>query len=117
MLEIGSKALEAGQGMADRRRQRGLGGDPGQLRSQPALQLVEAWFGPGPADGRAALGRLAAGSLLDGVEGGDPFQRLGRDRRALGGMDIEELAPHMRQAGHLADRAGAGQLAEPGIAV
>ena len=32
-------------------------------------------------------------------------------------MDIEELPSHMRQAGNLADRAGAGELAEPGIAV
>ena len=68
MLEIGPKALEAGQRMADRRRQRGLGGDLRQLRLQPALQLAEARRGPGPADGCAAFGRQAAGLLLDGVE-------------------------------------------------
>ena len=103
--------------MADRRRQRGLGGDPGQLRLQPALQFVEARRGLGPADCNTPVGRLPAGLRLDGVEGGDPFQRLGGDRQALGGMDIEELAAHMRQAGHLAERAGSGQRAEPGIAV
>ena len=70
-----------------------------------------------PRIGNAPVGRLPAGFLFDGVERGDPFERLGRDRRALGGMDVEELAPHMRQAGDLADRAGAGELAEPGIAV
>ena len=88
-----------------------------QLRLQPALELVEARGGAGAADGYAALGRLAAGLLLDGVDGGDPFQRLGGDRRALGGVDVEELSSHMRQAGDLADRAGADQRAEPGIAV
>ena len=78
---------------------------------------TEARPGLGPADCNAAVGRLPAGFLLDGVERRDAFQRLGRDRRALGGMDIEELPSHMRQAGDLADRAGAGELAEPSVAV
>ena len=86
-------------------------------RLQPALQIVEARPGLGPADCNAPVGRLPAGFLLDGVERRDAFQRLGRDRRAPGGMDIEELPSHMRQAGDLADRPGAGELAEPGIAV
>ena len=88
--EIGPQALEPGERMADRRRQRGLGGDLRQLRLQPALDLVETWFGPGLSDGNTALGRLSTGLLLDGVERGDAFQRLGSDRRALGGMDVEE---------------------------
>ena len=117
MPDLGPQVLEAGQRMADRRRQRGLAGDPGQLRLQPALQLIESRRGLGPADRHTPLGRLVAGLRLDGVERGDPFQRLGGDRGALGGMDIEELPPHMLQAGNLAERAGAGHLAKPGIAV
>ena len=96
--------------MADRRRQRGLGGDLRQLRLQPALTFVETRLGlggDGPADRNAALGRLPSGLLLEGVELGDPFQRLGGDRRALGGMDIEELPPDMRQASDLPDQASA----------
>ena len=50
VLDIGPQALEPGQRMADRRRQRGLGGDLRQLRLQPALELVKAGRGPGPAD-------------------------------------------------------------------
>ena len=72
---------------------------------------------PWPSDGNAPIGRWPAGFLLNGVESGDPFQRLGDDRRALDGMDVEELATHMRQTGNLADRPGAGQRPEAGIAV
>lgn len=61
--------------------------------------IVEARYGPGLADGRAVLGRLSAGLLLDGVERGDAFQRLGGDRGALGGMDIEE--PRIRSGAGL----------------
>ena len=91
VLQIRSQALQAGQRIPDGRRQRGLGGDLRQLRLQPALQIVEARPGLGPADRDAPVGRLPAGFLFDGVERGDPFERLGGDRRALGGMDIEEL--------------------------
>ena len=59
--------------MSDHGRQRGLGGDLRQLRLQPALHLVEAWGGFGPADSCASLGRLAAGFFLGSVERGDPF--------------------------------------------
>ena len=63
---------------------------------QLALQVVEPWRGPGPAHGCTAFIRLAAGLLLDGVEGNDPFQCLGGDRRVMDGMHVEELAPDMQ---------------------
>ena len=86
------------------------------MRLQPALERVEVRRGLGPANGCAAFGRLAAGFLLGGVEGGGPFQRFGGERRSPGGMDVEELAPDMGQAGDLADRTGTCQCAESGIA-
>ena len=144
MLQIRSKALQAGQRIPDGRCQRGLGGDLRQLRLQPALQIVEARPGLGcgatinlrlvsprlspytwPRESRRA-GRAAARG---------PPPRWRRARRSVpaprprspspgrhGHRRTPEQArgrpaPDMRQAGDLADRTGAGELAEPGIAV
>ncbi len=55
--------------------------------------------------------------LLDAVELADAVERLVGDRRAGGGVHIEELAPDMGPAGGLGDPIAGEQLVEPGIAV
>jgi hypothetical protein len=44
------------------------------------------------ARGAAVLGRAAADAALDGKQGGDPLQRLQRNRRGGGVMYLEEFA-------------------------
>lgn len=46
----------------------------------------------GLAERDAALGRRAAGLLLEGIEPGDALDRLLGDRRGLSSMDVDELA-------------------------
>ena len=62
-------------------------------------------------------GQLAAVVLFDRIQRRDPLERLGRDRRALRLVDIEELASHVRQARDLADGTGADESLEAGVAV
>ena len=56
--------------------------DPWQLSSRPAPNVVAARCCLGLADRHALFGGHA-GVLLDGMKGGDPFKRLGRDRPIL----------------------------------
>ena len=56
--------------------------DPRQLSSRPAPKVVAARCCLGLADRHALFGGHA-GVLLDGMKGGDPFKRLGRDRPIL----------------------------------
>ena len=44
------------------------------------------------------VGRTAADARFDGVDLGDALQRLGRNRRAGGLMEVVEFTPHMRPA-------------------
>jgi hypothetical protein len=55
--------------------------------------------------------------FLDPVEGGDTRQQVGSERRRLGRVDIEDLAPEMRPAGDLGDAVGGVELVVTGIAV
>jgi hypothetical protein len=69
------------------------------------------------ADGASKVRRQATGGVLDTVERADLLQRLAGKRRAVGLVEIEELAPDMSPAGDFADPAGLVQFAEAGIAV
>ena len=84
---------------------------------QPVDQVVEQ--GPGLVLARrgTAFRSLAAVLLFDRIQRRDPLERLGRDRRALRLVDIEELASHVRQARDLADGTGADESLEARVAV
>jgi hypothetical protein len=105
------------QGIADGDRQLALGRDPRQGGFEPGLELLEQWPGSVGAPHVADLGRAAAQPVLDLVERRDALQRGGGKRRAGGGVEVEELAPHMRPARHLAHSVLPIELVEPGIAV
>src|SRR5690606_7231249 len=89
----------------------------GDLLPEPVFKVVEDRGGGGLAERDAALGRGAAGPLLDGIEAGDAPDCLLGDRRCLSAMDVDELAAHVGHAGDLADGAGAVEVVEAGIAV
>ena len=63
------------------------------------------------------VGRQAGDRLFDPVEIADAVKRLLGDRRAVGGMDVEEFAPDMGPAGGFGDPVAGEQPVEPRIAV
>lgn len=67
--------------------------------------------------GASLIRRLAADRAFDGVELCDAVERALGDRRAIGLMDVVELAPRMCPAGGLADVAAAIEVVEAGISV
>ena len=69
------------------------------------------------AFGSPLVGRQAGDRLFDPVEIADPVEGLLGDRRAVGGMDIEEFAADMSPAGGLGDPIAREQPLEPGIGV
>ena len=117
VLEIGTQALQMREGIADGAGQRRLRRETRQLGAQPALKLIEVGPGLCAAHRGSSLRGLAAHGVLDRVQRADALQRLGGDRRALCGMDVEELAPYMGQTSDLADRSGTDEALEPGVAI
>jgi hypothetical protein len=102
------------EGVADRLGEAGLAGQPTELGLEPGTKVLDQRPRAGLALGVAGLWITAADLRLDGVEGGDPAQRLLGDRRVAGLGDLVELAPGMRPA----ERQGrAGQAPVGGIAV
>ena len=83
-----------------------------QMASASAIGLERCWRSASPMVGRQACDRL-----LDAVEMADAVEGLLGDRRADGGMDVEEFAADMGPAGGLGDPVAGEQLVEPGIAV
>jgi hypothetical protein len=69
------------------------------------------------AGGLPPLRAQAPDTAFDGIEFGDATQGFGRDRRAVGLMDLVELAPDMGPTGRERDRSIGGQPFEPGIAI
>jgi hypothetical protein len=105
------------EGIADGACQLALARDPGQGRLQPRLQPGEQRSRLVLADGPAHLRRAAADGGLDVIERAEALQRLAGERRAGGGMDVEELAPGMRPARHFDDGVVPVDHVEPRIAV
>jgi hypothetical protein len=82
-------------------------GGHGQAGSlQPGVQFGQHRLGPLPAQLAAGRRREFAPQLFDRVQQADAPQRLGRDRTVASGVQLEELAPHMGQAGLLGEAVG-----------
>jgi hypothetical protein len=81
--EIGAHPLHPRQGIADRGGERRLRGDADELLGEPGFKLIKHRDGLGLAEVHPALGRGAAGLLLDGVEPGDALDGFLGDRRGL----------------------------------
>src|SRR6266571_2371912 len=67
-------------------------GDFGALLAQPGLQLDDERSAALIANAHAFLWRKAVDLALDGEQGIDALDRLGRDRRLVDPSEIEELA-------------------------
>jgi hypothetical protein len=84
---------------------------------QPRFQVVEDWFGLGPPGLHTCFGRLTSNFLLDAIELGNAFYGFLGNRRSLGFVDVDELAPDMGHAGDFAHVARAIKVIEPRIAI
>lgn len=65
---------------------------------EPDLEIVEDRGGAGLPKLDTLVRRQTSGLLLDGIEPGDPADGLFGDRRSLGTMDVDELAPDMTRS-------------------
>ena len=104
-IEIGAQLLHPGQGVADRLGELGFARDPRRAGAEPGLQIVEDRPGAVLPKLHPLIRRAASTSLLDGVQAGDPLDRLLGNDRALGLEDIDELAADMGHTGNLTDAA------------
>jgi hypothetical protein len=103
IIKEADEAVPAPQATTDRRGDRALPRDGGELPLQPGLELFDEPLRSPLASGMAGLGLLAADLGLAGIDGGDACERLGGDRRIPGLGDLIETfaarAPSRRQAG------------------
>lgn len=81
VIEEACEAFPARERVADRFRELGLLADQRELGAQPGFEAIDDRPAPVLADGAPFLGAAAADVILDGVEAGDPFERLAGDRR------------------------------------
>jgi hypothetical protein len=86
------------QRVADRLGEGRFGRDVRDLTVEPALHGADQRPALGLADAGSVIGQATVDARLDVVELGDPAQRLGRDRRAGGMVEVKELAPDMGPA-------------------
>ena len=78
-----------------------------QLVAKLSLQSVESRLGLGLTDLHPLVWGHSSRRLFDSVEFNNPPDGLVGDGRALGLVDVDELAPDMGEAGDLACLAGA----------
>jgi hypothetical protein len=117
VVEISGQARPARERVADRLGDGRFAGDGGELGPEPRLHRIEDRLGLGLADGLPCWRREAPDIALDGVEGADAHERLGRDRRRARRLDVEELSSHMRPAERERDRAAFGKRLVGAIAI
>lgn len=85
VVEVGTQAFHAGQGIADGHGEWGFARGHGELHGKPALQIVEDRCGVGPSQFGTLIRWRSSGLFLDGVELGDPADSLFGDwRLAIG---------------------------------
>jgi hypothetical protein len=63
------------------------------------------------------LGWQSIDDFFDGVELANAIEWFFGDRRAGGGVNVKEFAPHMRPTGGLSDAPAGEQLIEPRVTV
>ena len=69
------------------------------MRVQPCFQIVKDGFGLALPGVHSLIRRLTPDFLLDATEFGNAFYGPLGDRRSLGFVDIDELAPYVGHAG------------------
>ena len=103
VIEVGTQAGHAGQRVTDCSGQGAFARYVMELAVQPRLQSVESGFGPGLSDFDPLVRGQSSCGLLDGIKLSDPANGLVGDGRALGFVDIDELAPDVGEAGDFVD--------------
>jgi hypothetical protein len=86
----------------------------GQGRFCPGAQRLSDRLRALPTFGSPTLGRRADDRLFDPVEIADAIKGFLGDRRAVSGMDVEELAPDMGPTSGLGDPVAGEQFVESG---
>src|SRR5665213_2610592 len=121
VIEEAGKCIPAAEAVVDRLGRVVVPGKLGPLLVQPCLQLVDPRATTLLAHALALLRRETVDLALDGKQDVDAPDRLGGDWRVAEPCQIEELAPAVRPARGLDDRAwlaiGLVEPAEAGIGV
>src|SRR5690606_5001480 len=108
---------QAAEGIADCLGERRFSRESRQLGVKPGHQIVEDRLCLILAPCHPSLGRLTTDLLFDGVKLRNPADGFCGYGRSLRGNDIDELAPDMGHAGHLAGLVAAKYAVESGITV
>src|SRR5258708_32650838 len=117
VLEEEAEAGPAGEGVADGLGRLDLLAEERELLAQPRLQRLDQRPRALLTGGTTLLGRAASDLSLDPVEGGDPRQGLGRDRRRATLGELVEGPADMAPAEGELHFAARGQHLVPAIAV
>lgn len=116
VVGIAGQRRPAGARIADGDREVEAAGQLWSGRVEPPTERIEQRSGPGLARVSSLVRWPATHVLFDGIEAGDMVQRLTGRGGAGCGMDVEEPAPDVCLAGHLADAISI-EAVEPGIAI
>jgi len=117
VCQISAHFLHAAKGVADRLGEIGFVGNPVQLSVQPKLQIIEDQLGVSLAQRGPLFWGFPARRLFDPVKKGDAFDRFFSNLQALRLEYVNELASHVRHAGHLVDIVLAEEIVEPSIPI
>lgn len=116
-----AEGVPAGQHVVHRLGHLGMTGHPGALLAHPGLEFGDEGCDLLLPQGQALLGRQALDGALGRKDRVDPPHRLGGQRGTGDLGKLEQLAPAMRPAGGLGDRAGLAawrvEFVEPGIGI
>ena len=117
IVEIRPQPFKAGQAIADCASQGRLARDLCELRMEPRFKIIDERCRPFLPDGSAPVRWIASDGSFDLVQRRDAFQCFFRNTRALGNMDVKELAADMSETGNFLDAAAPIKLFKTGITV
>lgn len=103
--------------IGDRLGHLGLGRKTARRIVERLTKIVDQWLGSVLVALSSDIGLQATSLCLDLIELTDTFQQIRGERRRLGGVDVEYLAPEMRPESNLGDAVGIVQLVVAGIAI
>lgn len=116
-MGVADQGIPAVQCIAHGGSQIGFAGDLRQCGFEPRLQVRNQRLGILFAASPSLIERLAPDTGLYPIKRADAVEGLFGEGRSVGGMDVEELAPHMGPAGGFGHLAAIEDSVEPGIAI
>ena len=105
VIEVARERRPAGAGITDRLGQLAAAGDHRERRIKEGREIVDQGASHALTNPLSLFGRQFDGGALD-VQVPDALQRLARNRRVGGDMDVVEVSPHMRPARDLGHARG-----------